>query len=309
MIDLNQWKGIHTATEAQKIKKKFNRVVTFAVNSKGPAGEDYYKAGKCMVSHINQFSKDSVDKIIIFDLGLDYSHRAELAAMENVLMFDFPEETKNFYSGYFRPKHYAWKYAVAWYASLMAETVLYIDAGKYPTCNLNRTFEVIEQDNFLLATPAKSYVSGESFRKEWLDIPLGIGNSVFYMTSLYHEIFNITHEESNYPMCFAAIIGFTTNSKYYETIIEKAFKWTQDPRICSLGFDPNRNHLQEQSLITLLAKRAGYNQLHMEVVRSNFGPGYPDQKRFITRFGEDILIFWRAHGAEVDHLLRQFNNE
>jgi hypothetical protein len=309
MIDLNCLKNIHSAADARKITKPFNRVITFAVNSRGPGGENYYEAGRCMVAHINQFSKNCFDKIIIFDLGLDDNHRKELSNMENVLMFDFPEETKNFYQGYFQPKHYAWKYAVTWYTSLIAETVLYIDAGKFPTCNLKRTFEVIKEDGFLLATPAESYVSGDVFRNEWLNIPLGVGNSVFYMTQEYKDIFNITQEEMQYPMCFAAIIGFTTTSKYYETIIEQAFKWSQDPRICSYGFDPNKNHLQEQSLITLLAKRAGYKQLHMEVVRSNFGKGYPDQKRFITRHGEDILIFWRAHGEEVHHLLRQFKNE
>jgi hypothetical protein len=309
VINFNKFKGIHTALQASKISKKFNRVVAFAVNSRGPGGEDYYKAGKCMVAHINKFSKNCFDKIIIFDLGLDPDHRKELSEMNNVMLFDFPDETKQFYSDYFRPKHYAWKYAVTWYASLLAETVLYIDAGKFPTCSLERAFEVIEQDGFLLATPAKSYVSGESFRKEWLNIPLGIGNKTFYITSVYQEIFNITPEEARYPMCFAAIVGFSCASEYYKTVIEQAFKWTRDPRVCSHGFDPKRNHLQEQSLITLLAKRAGYNQLHMEVVRSNFGPGYPDQKRFITRFGEDILIFWRAHGEEVNYLLRQFSNE
>jgi hypothetical protein len=304
-MNLNRFAGI-TCDQARLLQKPFDRVVAFAINSRGPGGEKYYEAGLCMIAYINQFSSDTVDKIIVFDLGLDRDHREEISKMKNVLLLDFPEESKNFYPDYFRPKHYAWKYSVTWYASLLANTVLYIDAGKFPTCNLKRTFEVIEEDEFLLATPANSHVSGEDFRREWLDIPLGIGNSVFYMTDLYRNIMNINDEETKYPMCFAAIIGFTTSGRYYKNVIEPAFRLTQDPRICNVGFDPNRNHLQEQSLITLLAKRAGYDQLHMEVIRSYFGPGLPDQKRIINRRGEDIMIFWRAHGDEVQKLMGMF---
>ena len=47
----------------------------------------------------------------------------------------------------------------------------------------------------------------------------------------------------------------------------------------------------------------------MEVFRTFFGNGFPDQKRLITRNGEDILVFWRAHGDEVQHLMSKFKNE
>jgi hypothetical protein len=306
MIDhLENNSGLTSSEAVNNINKPFNRVVSFAVNSRGPGGEKYFEAGVCMIAHINQFSKKSVDKILVFDLGLDKQHRNFIQQMENVLLLDFPKETKEFYDDFFRPKHFAWKYAVTWYSAFFADTVLYMDAGKFPTCNLKRMFEVIEEDGFLLATPCNSHCSGEQFRKEWLNLPIGSGHPAVPVTKEFNDAMQTTEQEKKYPQCFAAIVGFHTKSKYYKTIIETAFKSVQNPKVCS-NFPKARQHTNDQALITLLAIRAGYKLLHMEVFRTYFGPGYPDQKRLITRNGEDILVFWRAHGDEIAKLMGEF---
>ncbi|MHA2109037.1 MAG: hypothetical protein ACW99R_15140 [Candidatus Hodarchaeales archaeon] len=302
------YKNCSTAEEVQRISKPYKRIVAMAVNSRGPGGEKYYEAGVCMVAHINQFSRDDVDKILVFDLGLEKHHRENISSMENVLMLDFPSEVKNFYGDFLRPKHFAWKYAVTWYAGFFADTVLYMDAGKFPTCSLKRMFEVIEEDEFLLASPHQSFCSGDNFRKEWLNLPIGQGHPAVPVTEDFCNAMKVNSQEARYPQCFAAIVGYRCGSKYHSNIIEKAFYSVQNPMVCS-NFPHNRQHTNDQALITLLAIRANYRLLHMEVFRTFFGPGFPDQKRLITRNGEDILVFWRAHGDEVQHLMSKFKNE
>ena len=115
----------------------------------------------------------------------------------------------------------------------------------------------------------------------------------------------VTVGEYASPQCFAAIVGYKCGGKYHDTIMAKAFQAVQNPMVCS-NFPKDKQHTNDQALITLLSMRAGYKMLHMEVFRTFFGEGWPDQKRLITRNGEDILVFWRAHGDEIKKLMGEF---
>lgn len=302
MID-QIWKS--TYEEALCLDRKYKRVLCFASNSRGPRNEKYFEASICMIEHAKKHSENYFDKILIFDLGLEPSHREILSSYDIVNVIDFPKEFRP-YHDFYTPKHFAWKYAVTWFASLLSETVLYMDSGKFPTCCLKRCFESIEEDDFFLATPAYSHTAGESFRREWLDLQIGKGHPAVPVTDEFVAELQVTPEESKQPQSFAGIIGFKSCGKYYREIIYEAFLLVKNRKVC--GSDHVYQHTNDQALITLLAIRAGYKLLHMEVFRTNFGDGMPDQKRLITRRGEDILVFWRAHGDEVNRILEVLND-
>jgi hypothetical protein len=290
--------------DSLSLPRRYKRVLCFATNSRGPRGEKYFEASVCMVEHANKHSLNVIDKILVFDLGMQKDHRKILESYDVVEVIDFPPDFMP-YHDFYTPKHFAWKYAVTWFASLVSDSVLYMDSGKFPTSRLDRAFEVIEHDGFFLGTPAYSHAAGEDFRREWLDIKIGKGHHHVPVTQEFVATLQVTPRESDQPQSFAGIIGFRSCGPYYKDVVYEAFKLVQNRSVC--GSDSVYQHTNDQALITLLAIRSGYKLLHMEVFRTNFGAGMPDQKRIISRQGEDILVFWRAHGDEVNKILENLH--
>jgi hypothetical protein len=283
-------------------------VVVLCFNEKSPIGTgNYSSSGIAQVESILNYSYECVDKIIIYNLGLDISTIRWLHSYPKVYVKEIPVHYKTNYPHIMYPKHYAWKYLITDLASEYGDNILFLDAGSIVFSSLYRTFKYIEKHNFFITAPWNSKSTGTHYRENHLKLPCGKNfdnNSARLGTKFLDKVFENDNERS-YPYSWGAITGFRSESKPHYNIIKKAKDMMLDPDI---GKSEHPVHMHDQSVISLLTHREGIKMLDLDIIlNTNINNmGDETQSRFVFHNGEMLLGVWRQHGHLFSKIMNNF---
>lgn len=191
----------------------------------------FFKAGITLISSIHKTSIDTIDKIIIYNLGLKKIEINFLNSLKKVEIVEYPEFLNNFWNGYINPTSFAWKCFAIWDAKRFGDSILYMDSGAMALRNLKNIYEIINNDEIFL-------VGDKHINKKWTH-------------KKCTEIMKASDYEINDLQLWAGILGYKVNGKFQQ-LINDAFEFSKIKE-CIAG---NRKiHRHDQSIYSILASR------------------------------------------------------
>jgi hypothetical protein len=191
----------------------------------------YYESGVTLVASIHRNSYDSVDEIIIYDLGLAKQEIETLNQFAKVKVLRFPDVVNSYYEGYLEPKQFAYKLFVIKDAGNYGDLVFYLDAGAAVLRDLIQVYELIEKDDILLVQ--------------------GVQDNLRWTHQRALELMNATEAEKHGNQISAGILGYKKDGKY-QKMIDEAFTYSLNKEIVH---GSHANHRHDQSIYSVLAIR------------------------------------------------------
>jgi len=191
----------------------------------------FLKAGITLISSIHKTSIDTVDKIVIYNLGLKKIEINFLKSLKKVEIIEYPKFLNNFWDGYTNPTTFAWKCFAIWDAKRFSDSILYVDSGAMVLRDLKIIYEIINNDEIFL-------VGDKHINRNWTH-------------KRCMEIMNASDYEINDLQLWAGIIGYKANGKYQQ-LINDAFNYSKIKE-CIVG--DRKSHRHDQSIYSILASR------------------------------------------------------
>jgi len=245
-----------------------NIVVTAANNV-------YYYSLLTLISSIHYHSFNSIDKIIVFNLGLTEEEVKVFNQLQKVEVIDFMEENKNFHSKFFDLKSYIFKCFCIKKAGEYGENILWLDAGVMALAPINEIFETISRDDIFL-------VGDTHLIKK-------------YTHSKCKQIMNATEEELNDTILSAGILGYKNKGKY-QMFVDEAFEYSKIEG-CVDGNEEDHRH--DQSVYSILAAR--YRIKKHDINKYGY---WTDKYRTLETAKQNnaVLFVHRASHVDTQHL-------
>lgn len=276
-------------------------------NETSPNGKENYSiSGITQIESILRFSYETIDSIIVYNLGLKDNTIEFLNCYPKVYVKEIPQNYKDSYPHIMYPKHYAWKYLITDLASEYGDNILYIDSGVILFTNLVNVFKYIEQHKFFISTPWNCKTCNKEYTEKHLKLPCGrnFNNGSARISNTFIDKIFLNEEEKNLPYAMGAFTGYVKNSIFHNTIIKKAKDLMLDP---SIGKSTYSVHMHDQSVISILTHRAKIKMLDFDIIDNNMNNmGENIQARIIYNNGELILGGWRQHGHICIKILNRF---
>jgi glycosyltransferase involved in cell wall biosynthesis len=171
----------------------------------------YFQQGLNLIASLHRTSLLSVDKILVYSLGLSKCERARLNALEKVEVLDYPEESKHFFQEYLQPKTRAYK-PLAIRSNVPhvrdGDLVLWMDAGLTALKSVQEIFDLIIEHEF--------FMPDHDDKSNW----------PFFNVNFIHpksqEIMNPSNRELLAPHLCSCLVGYLRGGKY-QKIIEEAY--------------------------------------------------------------------------------------
>jgi Flp pilus assembly protein TadD len=201
----------------------------------------YFTSAKTLIASVHRLNFDVIDKIIVYNLGLNKDEIDDFNKMEKTIVLDFYLENDQYFLEYMNPKQHGYKLLMkkeAYRYAKKGDRLLYLDAGIVATKNIGIIFDLIEQDDVFVVIHNFDGVTDYFMNKRWT-----------------HEkalsLMNASEKERNMPQVHGGIFGYKLSGKY-QHIIDQAFEFSKNPDIL-LG--SHKNHRQDQSILTTLCAR------------------------------------------------------
>ena len=191
----------------------------------------FFKASISLISSLYKTSIDTIDKIIIYNLGLKKIEKDFLNTLKKVEVIEYPPIINNLWNGYLDPTTFAWKCFVIKDAKRFGDIILYLDSGAIALKDLKIIYEIIDRDEIFL-------VGDKHANRNWTH-------------KKCFEIMNANESEMNDFQLWAGILGYKVNGKYQQ-LINDAFKYSKIKE-CIAG--DRKNHRHDQSVYSILASR------------------------------------------------------
>lgn len=230
----------------------------------------YFESLLTLISTIHRDSFEIVDKIIVYDFGLDKSEIEHLKNLRKVSVIEFE---KNFviYDSISTIKtkcHFLKLYAL-WHSSSLSENILWLDAGVCTLKSVSPIFETIEKDGI--------FVVGDSHLNK------------NFTHEKCKEIMSASESEMNDIQISSGIFGFKSKGNFFH-MIEESWKYAQIDG-CVDGFEQNHRH--DQSILSILSSRYKCPTQNIDV----FGY-WTDSSRNLQKaieLGSVIFVHRRGH--------------
>lgn len=177
----------------------------------------YFEQGLTLIAALHREAATSVDRILVYDLGLTGAQREELSSLELVRIVDYPEETRSLYDGYLEPKNYSYKCAAILDAGSTlddGDLVLWVDAGVVPLQPLGSVLEIIEHD--------------EVFFVDHDDRPIWPLYNITFTADEAIVAMEATAEELLAPHLCSCLVGYRKGGRY-QALFEDAYRYSADP--------------------------------------------------------------------------------
>lgn len=242
------------------VRKKKNIVFTASNNHR-----DYFYRLLVLIAAIHRTSYNTVDEIVVYNLGFGEAMKKLLEGYEKVRVEEFPDEIANIYAGYLQADMFAWKCYVLRKAAEEAENVLWLDAGIAPLEDLSGIFGIIENEEVFFVDNSDGHYIENLTKDEVL------------------EKLNVTSEERKGLMVCAGIVGYSSGGSYRK-LFDEAFELS---RIKEIIYGPKNIHRQDQSLYSILSVRYACPRQTFGKYGEWRGRLYPDQSLYVHR--GDIL--------------------
>ncbi len=166
----------------------------------------FFKAAITLISSLHKTSINTIDKIIIYNLGLKKIEKNFLNSLKKVEIIEYPEFLNNFWEGYINPTTFAWKCFAIWDAKRFGDNILYLDSGAMALRDLKIIYEIINKDEIFL-------VGDKHINKNWTH-------------EKCFEIMKANDSEINDFQLWAGIFGYKVNGKYQQ-LINDAFEYSK----------------------------------------------------------------------------------
>jgi hypothetical protein len=191
----------------------------------------FFKASVTLISSLHKTSINTIEKIIIYNLGLRKIEIDFLNTLKKVEVIEYPAMINNFWDGYLDPTTFAWKCFAIWDAKRFGDNILYLDSGALALKDLKIIYEIIDRDEIFL-------VGDKHINKNWTH-------------EKCFEIMNANESEINDFQLWAGIFGYKLNGKYQQ-LINDAFEYSKIKE-CVSG--DRKKHRHDQSIYSILASR------------------------------------------------------
>jgi len=191
----------------------------------------FFKASISLISSLHKTSIDTIDKIIIYNLGLKKIEKDFLNTLKKVEVIEYPTTINNLWDGYLDPTTFAWKCFAIQDAKRFGDNILYLDSGAVALKDLKIIYEIINKDEIFL-------VGDKHINRNWTH-------------KKCFETMNANEFEINDFQLWAGILGYKTNGKY-QPLINDAFEYSKIKE-CIAG--DRKNHRHDQSIYSILASR------------------------------------------------------
>ena len=205
--------------------KMYKNILVTATNS------PYYDSLLTLISGIHKDSLDFVDKIFVYNLGLDVNEIKTLNSLKNVEVLEFPENLTLIHPKFMEPKSYVYKIYCMYNSSKLGENVLWMDSGACPLKSIDVIYQKINEDEIFLV--------GD------------IHTNKNYTHTDCRNCISASEDELNGKQLWAGLVGYKSNGKY-QHIFDESFKLSLIPG-CLDGNQENHRH--DQSILSILTHR------------------------------------------------------
>jgi hypothetical protein len=214
----------------------------------------YIESCVTLISSIHKFSKDVVDHIIVYDLGLSDECKRFLNTLYKVILIEITDIKNDlldpsFYQNgfdspdeYLVPNQFAWKLLVMLDSRRFGKYILYLDSGVMTCGPLDHAY------TRLLYSGSIFTADHDNLNKNWI-------------SASCRSILNVTEDELSRPQINANVIGFNTDCDIVMNFLNEAFQYTKIKE-CVHGdhyytnvFDDIRGHRHDQSIMSVLINR------------------------------------------------------
>lgn len=223
-----------------------------------------------LIASVQETSDGSVDRILVYDLGLEEGEAAYLESCDKVELVRFPDWVGRIFTGYLFPRQYAWKPFVIKDAARYGDRVLYMDAGAMALKDLGIIYDRIARNDIFL-------VGDSHLNKDWTH-------------DLCFRIMDASEAERNARQIWAGLQGYKPGGTY-QTYIDDAFIFS-----CIKGavFGDRANHRHDQSIYSVLAHRYDAPREDIHIFGEWRGILSPDQ----------VILVHRRQYTPPDRVLR-----
>ncbi|MFV3129922.1 hypothetical protein [Niveispirillum sp. KHB5.9] len=214
-----------------------------------------------LVASVQETSGQTVDRILVYDLGLEVEQAEYLDRCRQVEVVQFPQWVGRIFPGYLFPGQYAWKPFVIKDAARHGDRVLYMDSGAMALKDLKTIYDRIAQNDIFL-------VGDSHLNRDWTH-------------EMCFRIMDATEDERNGRQIWAGLQGYKPGGRY-QRYIDDAFTFSC---IKSAVFGDRASHRHDQSLYSVLAQRYGAPREDIHIFGEWRGFMSPDQVILVHRRG------------------------
>lgn len=208
--------------------KAYNNIIVTGANSQ------YFDSLLTLISSIHKDSFEIIDKIFVYDFGLQSNEIQRLGELEKV---EYVELDKNMSISStistIKTKCHFWKIFACYDCMSVSKRVLWLDAGVCALKSVKPIFDIIEAEDIFLVGDV--HINRNFTHKKC------------------EEIMNATEKELNDHQLSSGIFGYKSDGKFSQLIID-SWKYAQIEG-CVDGFENNHRH--DQSVLSILASRYG----------------------------------------------------
>ena len=195
------------------------------------ANSPYFDSLLTLINGIHSFGMECVDRIFVYDLGLDESEIQTLTRLKRVEVLKYPSNMTDIHPNFLEPKSHVYKLYCLENSKTLGKNVFWLDAGATPIRSMCHIFDKIDSEEIFLV----------------VDTHL----TKTYTHSNCVSIMGATDDELNDKILSSGIIGFKSNGKYQQ-MIKDAFDYSM---IVGCVDGDQENHRHDQSVLSILATR------------------------------------------------------
>lgn len=248
--------------------KMYKNILVTATNS------PYYDSLLTLISGIHKDSLDVVDKIFVYNLGLDVNEIKTLNSLKNVEVLEFPENLTSLHPKFMEPKSYVYKIYCMYNSSKLGENVLWMDSGACPLKSIDVIYQKINEDEIFLV--------GD------------IHTNKDYTHTDCRNCISASEDELNGKQLWAGLVGYKSNGKY-QHIFDESYKLSLIPG-CLDGNQENHRH--DQSILSILTHR--YDCPRQDIDMFGYWTDWNRNLNLAKEIGSVIFAHRRGHNDKIN---------
>lgn len=247
-----------------------NNIIVTSANSL------YFDSLLTLINSVHLYSLNLIQKIYVYNLGLEKEEINRLNKLKNVSVIEFPNNIIKKHSKFLEPKQHVYKPYCLYSMQNYGDNILWLDAGIMALKPLNEIFKIIQEEHIFM-----------------------VGDSHLNITFTSKECINImkaSDRELQDTHLSSGILGYK-NKGNFQFLIDEAYEYSLIEN-CVNG-DQN-NHRHDQSVYSILASRYNIKKQNIDIY------GYwTDINRNINTAKEKgaVLFVHRRSYREVNNLI------
>jgi hypothetical protein len=229
----------------------------------------YFETLKTLIASIHRTSYNIVDKIIIYDLGLEKNEINQIKSWEKCDVFSLDNLiSEKPFPTYLYPKGHAYKCFCMIHPKFLGENILWLDSGAMVLNSIQEVFDIINNEEVFVVGDV--HINRNYTKKTCIDI------------------MNASESELNDNQLWSGMIGYKVGGKY-EKLFDEAYEFSKIDG-CVVGDEENHRH--DQSVYSILASRYNLKKYDIDI----YGYWTDINRNLITAKENNAIIFVHRRG-------------